>query len=67
MLRESSSSEGQHLIEFSNRDQSTDLHVNVALLVVTTANGGAAFSGKTDGGTYKYFVVHGVDGSTVTP
>jgi len=57
----------QHLIEFSNRDQSADLPVNVALLVVKTADGGAGFSGETDGGTFKYFVVHGVDGSTVTP
>ena len=61
------SSQGLHLIEFSNRDQSEDLPVNVALLVVKTADGGAGFSGETDGGTFKYFVVHGVDGSTVTP
>ena len=61
------SSQGLHLIEFSNRDQSADLPVNVALLVVKTADGGAGFSGETDGGTFKYFVVHGADGSTVTP
>ena len=60
------SSQGLHLIEFSNRDQSEDLPVNVALLVVKTADGGAGFSGETDGGTYKYFVVHG-DESTATP
>ena len=59
-------SQGRHLIEFANRDQSADLPVQVALLVVTTADGGAGFSGQTDGGTYKYFVVHG-DESRVTP
>ena len=61
-----STSEGLHLIDFSNRDQSVDLPAHVALLVVKTADGGAGFSGETDGGTYKYFVVHG-DGSSVTP
>ena len=59
-------SEGTHLITFSNRNQGADLPVNVALLVVQTPDRGAGFSGETDGGTYKYFVVHG-DGSSVTP
>jgi len=60
------SSEGTHLVEFMNRDQSTDLPVNVALLVVQTPDGGAGFSGETDGGTYKYYLVHG-DNTSVTP
>ena len=59
-------SEGRHLLVFANRNQSTDLPQNSALLVVKTSDGGAGFSGKTDGGTYRYFVVHG-DGSAKTP
>ncbi len=59
-------SEGRHLLTFVNRNQGSDLPVNSALLVVRTADGGAGFRGETDGGTFKYFVVHG-DGSPVTP
>jgi outer membrane autotransporter protein len=59
-------SEGTHLITFSNLSQGADLPVNQALLVVQTPDFGAGFSGETDGGTYKYFLVHG-DGSAVTP
>lgn len=59
-------SEGEHLLTFVNRNQGSDLPVNVALLVVRTPDGGAGFTGEADGGTFKYFVVHG-DGSSVTP
>jgi hypothetical protein len=59
-------SEGQHLVTFVNRNQGSDLPVNVALLVVRTSDGGAGFRGEADGGTFRYFVVHG-DGSSVTP
>jgi outer membrane autotransporter protein len=62
-----STSEGEHLLTFVNRNQGSDLPVNTALLVVRTPPpGGAGFTGETDGGTFKYFVVHG-DGSSVTP
>jgi hypothetical protein len=59
-------SEGEHLLTFVNRNQGSDLPVNVALLVVRTPDGGAGFRGEADGGTFRYFVVHG-DGSSVTP
>ena len=59
-------SEGEHLLTFVNRNQGSDLPVNTALLVVRTPDGGAGFTGETDGGTFKYFVVHG-NGSPVTP
>jgi outer membrane autotransporter protein len=59
-------SEGRHLLTFVNRNQGSDLPVNVALLVVRTADGGAGFRGQADGGTFRYFVVHG-DGSSITP
>jgi outer membrane autotransporter protein len=59
-------SEGEHLLTFVNRNQGSDLPVNTALLVVRTPDGGAGFTGETDGGTFKYFVIHG-DGSPVTP
>src|SRR5262249_38046367 len=47
-------------------NQGSDLPVNTALLVVRTPDGGAGFRGEADGGTFRYFVVHG-DGSSVTP
>jgi outer membrane autotransporter protein len=59
-------SEGEHLLTFVNLTQKSDLPVNKALLVVTTADFGAGFNGEADGGTFRYFVVHG-DGSSVTP
>jgi outer membrane autotransporter protein len=59
-------SEGEHLLTFVNRTQGSDLPVNTALLVVRTPDGGAGFRGEADGGTFRYFVVHG-DGSSVTP
>jgi T5SS/PEP-CTERM-associated repeat protein len=59
-------SEGVHLLTFNNRTAGSDLPVNTALLVVRTPDGGAAFTGQEDGGTFRYFVVHG-DGSSVTP
>ena len=59
-------SQGNHLLNIFNRNQSADLPAETALLVVRTPDGGAGFSGEIDGGTYKYFVVHG-DGSAVTP
>ncbi|PWT85408.1 MAG: hypothetical protein C5B58_03135 [Acidobacteria bacterium] len=59
-------SEGDHLLTFLNRTQGSDLPVNTALLVVRTPDGGAGFTGEEDGGTFRYFVVHG-DGSSVTP
>jgi outer membrane autotransporter protein len=60
------SNEGTHLVEFANRDQSSDLPVNVALLVVKTNFLGASFSGEADGGTYKYFLRNG-DGTSIIP
>ena len=60
------SSEGVHLITFKNLRPGSDLPVHVALLVVKTPDGGAGFVGEEDGGTFRYFVVHG-DGSSVTP
>jgi outer membrane autotransporter protein len=59
-------SEGRHLLTFNNRTAGSDLPVNTALLVVRTSDGGAGFTGQEDGGTFRYFVVHG-DGSSVTP
>jgi hypothetical protein len=59
------SSTGEHLLTFKNRTAGSDLPVNTALLVVRTP-GGAGFRGEEDGGTFRYFVVHG-DGSSVTP
>jgi outer membrane autotransporter protein len=59
-------SEGVHLLTFNNRTTGSDLPVNTALLVVRTPDGGAGFTGQEDGGTFRYFVVHG-DGSSVTP
>jgi outer membrane autotransporter protein len=59
-------SEGEHLLTFVNRNPGSDLPVRVALLVVRTADGGAGFRGEADGGTFRYFVVHG-DGSSITP
>jgi hypothetical protein len=56
---------GEHLLTFNNRTAGSDLPVNVALLVARTP-GGAGFRGEEDGGTFRYFVVHG-DGSSVTP
>jgi outer membrane autotransporter protein len=60
------SSEGVHLVTFNNLTPGSDLPANVALLVVKTPDGGAGFVGEEDGGTFRYFVVHG-DGSSVTP
>jgi outer membrane autotransporter protein len=59
-------SQGLHLLTFTNRTQGSDLPENRALLVVRTPDGGAGFGGEADGGTFRYFVVHG-DGSSVTP
>jgi outer membrane autotransporter protein len=59
-------SEGSHLLTFFDRGRGTDLRANEALLVVKTSDGVAGFSGMTDRGVYKYFVVHG-DGSSATP
>jgi outer membrane autotransporter protein len=59
-------SEGEHLLTFVNRNQGSDLPAHTALLVVRTPDGGAGFVGEADGGTFRYFVVHG-DGSSVTP
>jgi Pertactin len=52
-------SEGTHLLTFVNLTHGSDLPVNKALLVVTTADFGARFEGEADGGTFRYFVVHG--------
>jgi outer membrane autotransporter protein len=59
-------SQGEHLLTFVNRNQGTDLPEHTTLLVVRTPNGGAGFTGEVDGGTFRYFVVHG-DGSSVAP
>jgi outer membrane autotransporter protein len=61
----SSDKGSEHLLTFNNRTAGSDLPVNTALLVVRTP-GGAGFTGEEDGGTFRYFVVHG-DGSSVTP
>jgi hypothetical protein len=60
-------SEGEHLLTFNNLTPGSDLPVNTALLVVRTPDGGARFRGEEDGGTYRYFVVHGADSSSITP
>jgi outer membrane autotransporter protein len=57
-------SQGSHLLTFS--DRGTDLRKNQSLLVVQTADGVAGFSGFTDRGVFKYYVVHG-NGSATTP
>jgi outer membrane autotransporter protein len=57
-------SQGSHLLTFF--DRGTDLRRNQSLLVVQTADGVAGFSGFTDRGVFKYYVVHG-DGSATTP
>ena len=57
-------SQGSHLLTFF--DRGTDLRKNQSLLVVQTADGVAGFSGFTDRGIFKYYVVHG-DGSATTP
>jgi outer membrane autotransporter protein len=59
-------SEGSHLLTFSDRGRGSDLRANEALVVVKTSDGIAGFSGMTDRGVFKYFVVHG-NGSPVTP
>jgi hypothetical protein len=59
-------SEGTHSLTFANRSPGSDLPAHVALLVVKTPDFGAGFGGEADGGTFRYFVVHG-DGSRVTP
>jgi hypothetical protein len=59
-------SQGEHLLTFVNRNQGTDLPAHTTLLVVRTHDGGAGFTGEVDGGTFRYFVVHG-DGSSVAP
>jgi outer membrane autotransporter protein len=60
------SSNGSHLLTFSDRGHGTDLRSNEALLVVETPDGVAGFSGMTDRAVYKYYVVHG-NGSSATP
>lgn len=59
-------STGSHLLTFFDRGRGTDLRTNEALLVVKTSDGIAGFSGMTDRGVFKYFVVHG-NGSAATP
>src|SRR5262249_52189560 len=59
-------SQGEHLLTFVNRTKASDLPGHTALLVVRTPDGGAGFRGEADGGTFRYFVVHG-DNSSVTP
>ncbi len=59
-------SEGSHLLTFTDRAHGTDLRPNQALLVVETPDGVAGFSGMTDRAVFKYYVVHG-DGSSATP
>jgi outer membrane autotransporter protein len=59
-------SEGSHLLTFFDRGRGTDLRTNEALLVAKTPDGIAGFSGMTDRGVFKYFVVHG-NGSAATP
>jgi outer membrane autotransporter protein len=60
------SSDGSHLLTFSDRGHGTDLRSNEALLLVETPDGVAGFSGMTDRAVYKYYVVHG-NGSSATP
>jgi outer membrane autotransporter protein len=60
------SSDGSHLLTFSDRGHGTDLRSNEALLLVQTPDGVAGFSGMTDRAVYKYYVVHG-NGSSATP
>jgi outer membrane autotransporter protein len=57
-------SQGSHFLTFF--DRGTDLRKNQSLLVVETADGVAGFSGMTDRGVFKYYVVHG-NGSAITP
>jgi outer membrane autotransporter protein len=59
-------SEGSHLLTFSDRGRGTELRSTEALQVVKTSDGIAGFSGMTDRGVFKYFVVHG-NGSPATP
>ncbi|HET9374699.1 MAG TPA: autotransporter outer membrane beta-barrel domain-containing protein [Chthoniobacterales bacterium] len=59
-------SEGSHFLTFSDRGRGANLRSTEALLVVKTSDGIAGFSGMTDRGVFKYFVVHG-NGSTATP
>ena len=59
-------SDGSHLLTFTDRGHGTDLRSNAALLLVETADGVAGFSGMTDRAVYKYYVVHG-NGSSATP
>ena len=60
------SSDGSHLLTFTDRGHGTDLRSNAALLLVETPDGVAGFSGMTDRAVYKYYVVHG-NGSSATP
>src|SRR5271157_3776931 len=59
-------SNGSHLLTFTDRAHGTDLRPNQALLVVETPDGVAGFSGKTDRAVFSYYVVHG-NGSSATP
>jgi outer membrane autotransporter protein len=59
-------SDGSHLLTFTDRGHGTDLRPNQALLVVETPDGVAGFSGMTDRAVFKYYVVHG-NGSSATP
>ena len=59
-------SDGSHLLTFTDRAHGTDLRPNQALLVVETPDGVAGFSGMTDRAVFKYYVVHG-NGSSATP
>src|SRR5271166_1128974 len=59
-------SDGSHLLTFTDRAHGTDLRPNQALLVVETPDGVAGFSGKTDRAVFSYYVVHG-NGSSATP
>jgi outer membrane autotransporter protein len=60
------SSDGSHLLTFTDRGHGTDLRSNAALLLVETPDGVAGFSGMTDRAVFKYYVVHG-NGSSATP
>src|SRR5271157_1687554 len=59
-------SDGSHLLTFTDGAHGTDLRPNQALLVVETPDGVAGFSGKTDRAVFSYYVVHG-NGSSATP
>jgi hypothetical protein len=59
-------SNGSHLLTFTDRGHGTDLRSNQALLLVETPDGVAGFSGMIDRAVYKYYVVHG-NGSSATP